>query len=157
MDTEATDQGKNVKSQKLAWSEDMSTGFPDIDAQHMEWIARFNQFNDAIVEGKGVEAWTNNLLFFVRYTETHFRFEEDIMQQYHYSGKAPHIELHARFRSRIEEIMNMTWPEAPILKDMQLLQSELSNWLQNHICKVDVQLREIDKSFPSKYTPWGNK
>jgi hemerythrin len=149
-------QMAGVKDYKLSWTDDMSTGFPDIDAQHKEWIARYNKFNDAVVHNKGLEVWGETLLFFLRYTETHFRFEEDIIELYNYPEKALQVEQHNKFRSRIEQIMRFTWPSKPTREDMMMLQVELGNWLQEHICTIDVQLRTIDQNRPAdSFFNWG--
>ena len=67
----------------IEWnSEKMATGFPEIDAQHKEWIRRVNEFDDAVVNRKGLEAIQNTLDFLAQYSETHFSGEEVLMTQH---------------------------------------------------------------------------
>jgi hemerythrin-like metal-binding protein len=124
----------------------MATGFPSIDAQHKEWLSRFNKFEDAIHDKNWKENWTEALLFFIRYTETHFRFEENLMAQYHCSARELNRDEHLKFQARIQEIVYMTWPLGATLNDVLLLEAELVDWLKNHICNIDVKLRDCDKN-----------
>jgi hemerythrin len=131
------------KHKGVTWNEvQMTTGIPEIDAQHKKWIARFNEFRQAIINQKGEEACTNALLFFMRYTETHFRFEEAMMEQYHCSANALNKDEHKKFQDRIQEITYMTWPLGATMEDVKALEAELVGWLTNHICCVDVKLRD---------------
>lgn len=158
MGKEMMNQAADVKDYRMEWTEDMSTGFPDIDAQHKEWIARYNKFKDAVLHNKGLEVWGETLLFFLRYTETHFCFEEDIIKFYHYPEEALQVEQHNKFRTRMEQIMRLTWPTKPSRQEMMMLQVELGNWLQDHICTIDVHLRDIDQSKPAEsFFTWGKQ
>jgi hemerythrin len=136
------------KSTGIEWDESrMATGFPAIDEQHKEWICRFNEFGRAILENRGVEACSDVLLFFLHYTETHFRFEENVMDQYHCSAGAMNREEHKIFQSRIHETIYKTWPSGATESEVRALRNQLSDWLVHHICFVDVKLREVaDKS-----------
>ena len=43
----------------IKWNDEkMATGLPEIDSQHKEWIRRFNEFDDAVVNGKTPPAQT---------------------------------------------------------------------------------------------------
>ena len=126
------------------WNESqMATGFPEIDGQHKEWISRFNKFTAAVTSQKGEEAWTDALMFFIHYTETHFRFEESIMKIYRCSTEAMNKAEHEKFQARIQEITYMTWPLGATMDDVINLQKELADWLRHHICTIDVQLRDV--------------
>jgi hemerythrin-like metal-binding protein len=123
----------------------MTSGFPEIDAQHKEWITRFNAFNQAVVQHKGAEAFSDALMFFIRYTETHFRTEETLMKVYHCSGEGLNKQEHDKFQKRVQEITYQTWPLGATEEDVLNLKAELGEWLVSHICKVDIKLREVVK------------
>ena len=128
---------------RIEWDERlMTTGIPEIDVQHKKWISKFNEFENAINRQKGEEACSNALLFFIRYADTHFRFEEDLMEHYHCSARYLNKEEHEKFRTRIQELTYMAWPLGATPEDVLRLEEELVNWLKDHICNVDVKLRE---------------
>ncbi len=128
----------------IQWNESrMSTGIPQIDEQHKEWIARFNTFNQAVEENLGTETFSDALLFFLRYTQTHFHFEETLMTMYHCSAEGRNKLEHERFEKRIHELSFQTWPLGATPEEVLLLRNELGDWLVSHICKTDVALREV--------------
>jgi len=134
---------KNKKPFKIAWDEEsMTTGFPEIDAQHKKWIAMFNDFENAINQKKGKEVCAETLLFFIRYAETHFQFEEDLMETYHCTARYLNKQEHDQFRVMIQEVTYKTWPLGATDEDVLTLEEELVTWLKKHICNVDVKLRE---------------
>lgn len=44
----------------------MATGVPEVDAQHQEWIRRYNEFDEAVSQGKGLEVVRSTLDFFCK-------------------------------------------------------------------------------------------
>jgi hemerythrin len=127
---------------KISWDESlMASGIPELDLQHREWLSRFNEFEQAIDLNKGEEACTRALLFFIHYTDTHFKFEEDLMEHYHCPARFKNKDEHEQFRTRMQEITYMTWPLGATGEDVLRLEEELVNWLKEHICAVDMQLR----------------
>jgi hemerythrin len=130
------------KSFKISWEESlMASGIPELDQQHKEWIAKFNEFEQAIDLNKGEEACTKALLFFIHYTDTHFKFEEGLMEHYLCPARFKNKDEHEQFRTRIQEITYMTWPLGATGEDVFKLEEELVTWLKEHICGVDMQLR----------------
>jgi len=132
-----------AKQKMIEWDEKtMATGVPEVDNQHKEWISRFNEFEKAIVINNGEQACSDTLLFFLRYTDTHFRFEENIMDLYHCPARYVNKQEHQRFKAWIEELVYKTWPLGALPEDVVKLEQEMVDWLKNHICTVDVKLRE---------------
>lgn len=130
-------------SYKIEWDEEsMATGFPDIDKQHMEWIAMFNGFEEAIRQQKGTEVYSDALLFIIRYAETHFMFEEDLMEKVHSTGRQVNKAEHDKLRTRIRDFSYMTWPGGATEQDVLALEGELVDWLKHHILTVDVKLKD---------------
>ncbi|MBT3336392.1 MAG: hypothetical protein HN855_12600 [Anaerolineae bacterium] len=60
----------------IEWNEDMSTGIPEIDEEHKEWLRRYNEFDNAVSNQQGKELTKVALRFFEQYTEFHFPNEE---------------------------------------------------------------------------------
>ena len=129
---------------ELAWNEDkMATGIKEIDDQHKEWLSRFNEFNRAVTDNRGKEALSRALFFFLRYTETHFTFEEKQMKQTNCSAEATNRAEHEKFRKRLAEIMDLFGQKGGSMIEALQLNAELESWLSNHICTVDIQLRQV--------------
>jgi hemerythrin len=119
----------------------MTTGLPEIDEEHKEWIRRFNEFDAAVAEGQGLEAIQHTLHFLAQYTETHFAHEEARMAQYNSPVAALNRAEHDRFRAKLYEIEAWIQREGTTLVEVVSLKIDMEQWLVNHICKVDVQLQ----------------
>ena len=128
----------------IEWNyEIMTTGSSDIDEEHKEWIRRFNQFDDAVVNRQGVEAINDSLQFFLSYSKTHFPHEEAIMEQYKCPVAALNRAEHGRFREKIHAMETWVRSEGASLVEVIGLKVDMEQWLVNHICKVDTQLRTV--------------
>jgi hemerythrin len=125
----------------ITWDDSMSTGLPDIDAQHKEIIEKFNQFSEAISGRKGTRVAGDILDFLQFYAVWHFEREEKCMEQYQCpvaeTNKQAHAEFVAKFGSFYEQWQNSTM-------DSELAHRtfwELGDWIENHIRGVYTQLR----------------
>lgn len=129
----------------IEWNDEkMATGFPEIDAQHKEWIRRVNMFHDDVFNRKWQETLENTLDFLSQYSEIHFANEEGIMAQHHSPAQEPNRAAHDKFRGMLSEIRSWVKNEGATSVEVVELMIELDEWLVNHICTVDVQLRNIN-------------
>ncbi len=119
----------------------MATGVPEVDAQHQEWIRRYNEFDNAISQGKGLDAVQSTLNFFASYAETHFKLEEAFMTERHCPAAEENRTAHecmrnilAGFKAYVEQ-HGFSWIEVATLR------IEMEEWLVKHILTVDIQLR----------------
>ena len=128
----------------IKWDyEKMTTGLSEIDEQHKEWILRFNEFDNAVINRKGQDALKSAISFFVQYTETHFSREEACMAQYHCPAQALNRAAHDGFRAKLSEINDWVEKEGATMVEAMALELALEEWLVNHICTIDVQLRKV--------------
>lgn len=131
----------------IEWDyEKMTTHVPEIDKQHKEWIRQFNAFDDAVINQKGPDALQSTLSFLAQYADTHFALEEAIMKQYHCPAGAANLAAHNEFRMKLAEIM--AWVKRGEVTTVEVLELKmtLGEWLVNHICTIDVQLRGVVNS-----------
>src|ERR1039457_7165583 len=63
------------------WRDTYSVGIPQIDSQHKGLIRLINDLQTAMMEGKGKQALSSIINDLIRYTESHFAFEEALLQQ----------------------------------------------------------------------------
>ena len=129
----------------IEWNaERMATGLPEVDAQHREWIRRINEFDNAVVNQKGHDAILSALDFLTQYSETHFVSEEASMARLNSPALDANRAAHNEFRRKLAEIKGWVNREGVSTVEVIALQATLEEWLVNHICTIDVQLRETD-------------
>ncbi|MBF0158113.1 MAG: bacteriohemerythrin [Magnetococcales bacterium] len=78
--------------------------------------------------------------FLHRYTQAHFRGEEEMMQQRHYPHYDQHRQHHQQLSSRLAELYRRFQSDKTIAVAMDLL-FFLIDWLMNHINTVDFQYK----------------
>ena len=129
----------------IEWNEaKLGTGLPDIDEQHREWLRRYNEFDDAVMKGQGLEVIFSTLAFMVQYTKTHFSHEEARMAECGCQAQDANRAAHDQFRTRLDEMLSWLENTRPTAVEVVILKQELEDWLVNHICTIDVQLRNAD-------------
>ena len=127
----------------IVWDEaKFSTGVREVDEQHKEWVQQFNKFDDAVMKCKEREVIFPILSYLVEYTIKHFSFEEKVMADCHCPALRQNIAEHDKFRQRLEEIVRQIELSGPSVFDAVNIKQELELWLTNHICTVDVRLRD---------------
>ncbi len=135
----------------LLWDENrMATGHPMVDAQHKEWIARFNEFDEAIAYGKGGETILKTLSFLREYAEIHFSTEEEAMALQHNPALFQNLKEHQMFRDKLDEIEKWVQQSGVSSVEIVSLQMDLEDWVEEHICTIDIQLRgQLNYRHPS--------
>lgn len=129
------EQGAAVS--RIEWDETLETGHADVDAQHKELIAMFNDLHDAAVRGASDEVLDDLLGRLVQYTMTHFKAEQQLMVDYGYPPEDVmiHVTAHNELTRRALEMARQR--EAGELTGILPLAAFLGDWLANHIRKMD--------------------
>lgn len=123
----------------ITWNpKTMTTGVSVVDAQHQEWISRYNQFDKAISQGKGLEAIKSTLDFFIAYTDIHFKFEETLMTERHCPVARDNHADHEYMRQMLSGFVKN---EGYSINEVIGLRLKMKEWLVKHIMTIDVQLR----------------
>lgn len=121
----------------LRWTQDLSVGVDVIDDQHKELFIRVNSLVDAMGEGKGKKEIDKVLKFLEDYVVTHFRTEETYMNRYKYPNYPSHKAEHEGFvKAFIDFEKDLETHGASSLLTVKV-GCWLSDWLINHISKVD--------------------
>lgn len=127
---------------RINWDpSEMATGVPEVDAQHQEWLRRYNEFDEAISQGMGLDAMRRTLDFFATYAETHFRFEEACMVERNCPAEEANRLAHERMRNILGGLKRYMGQKGISLIQVGILQREMHEWLVKHILTVDIQLR----------------
>jgi hemerythrin len=129
---------------EIVWnSATMSTGVLEVDRQHQEWIRRYNQFDEAVSQGKGIEAVHSALEFFSIYAEIHFKFEESVMNERHCSAAEDNHFAHEHMRSILRGYNAYANKHGLSIFEVAGLRQQMGKWLVDHILTIDIQLREV--------------
>ncbi len=120
------------------WTPALATGVPEIDEQHQAIFRWLAELESASAEERtlfGVYAISR----LRNYMRTHFASEEALMKAAGYPGLAAHLQEHAFFRARLEELHLKSISEDISSDTVQFLR----DWLVNHIAGTDLA-----------YVPW---
>ena len=123
----------------IEWNILMRTGVSELDEQHKELIAVFNQLGESLKSGKSREEIKHTIDFLNEYAKRHFQLEEEHFEKYNCPGeknKEAHQEFLKRFSDLIEEF-NKKGNEFLLSLDIY---RELSKWLFGHIMSLDSKL-----------------
>lgn len=119
----------------VEWSQDLSVGLEEIDAQHKLLIDLINDMHDAISQQKGTDAVAGILTQLFDYTRIHFAVEESLMRIFGYPAyqehKLQHDQLIRKLRKLQEKADSST---APVAFELMHL---LKIWLTKHIMDTD--------------------
>jgi hemerythrin len=120
----------------------MATGVPEVDAQHKEWIRRYNEFDNAISQGMGLEVVQSTLDFFANYAETHFTLEETYMAKKNCPAAEANQAAHEHMRNILAGFRSYVKRHGYSISEVISLKIQMEKWLVRHILTIDVQLRE---------------
>jgi len=120
----------------FVWTEEMSVGDPEMDAQHRQIIDLINGFDDRMEPKVAFDAIMNMF----RYAGTHFEAEEALLQRVGYPQAllAAQRLAHQEFLSKASEFAGQQ------LDDYTLhirVAAYLTRWLMSHILSEDMKYK----------------
>lgn len=123
----------------ISWNAKLDTGIDVIDAQHRRIVDYVNQLEEARLSGdrRRVGDVIEQL---VDYTQSHFSFEETMMEQAGYKFLKPHQKVHELFIRRVNTYTVRAAKGEDIAEE---LQSTLTTWLLNHIASEDHDYSDV--------------
>ncbi len=128
---------------RVVWSDEYSTGNREIDKQHKDLFNFLNKLNDCldneIYHGPQMESLMG---FLTAYTKSHFIYEEMCMRTRICPIKEKNEKAHTNFIDYYTNFMNeyrYTNEPQKLLEDLAVF---LKKWLVDHICKIDVHLKD---------------
>lgn len=124
------------KNKFLEWKDEYSVGIEAIDNDHRKLLNLINQFQTAVLYRTGQEFEEAALDELVEYTRTHFKREEDLMQEYGYPDFEPHQAEHRKFIGEVEAMIEKYQREGN-RASLQQAVVFLRDWLINHIMGTD--------------------
>ena len=109
----------------LEWTVEYSTGIPKIDSQHAYLFELANRLARALASGRSDEVLANIVQELNDYVNTHFAYEESVMQQ------AMHKKMREQLAEYVVQLQNKTL-------SAQALSKFLEVWLTEHILHEDM-------------------
>ena len=132
----------------IKWSfDDVLVGIQEIDAHHTQALELFN----AIIKVKEEERedeLKDLIKGLVEYWKMHFKYEEDLMQQYEYSGFDEHKKEHDRIMGdflNYEEMLSKGFEYI-----ISCLKTNLMIWIEEHIRHIEGNDKKLSKYLRSK-------
>ena len=119
----------------VEWSDVLSVGIEEIDAQHRVLVDLVNQMHEAIHQHKGTAAVNEILGKLADYTRIHFAVEESLMRILDYPDYQTHKQHHEELVAEVRELQRKVNDEHKSIS-FELLQF-LKKWLINHIIHED--------------------
>lgn len=130
---------------QMGWGSYLETGHLEIDSQHRTLVDLVNQLDAALAHGspEGVQA---RLLDVKAFTESHFRREEELMDQTRYPGILRHRNAHRAFEKQLEDLVegHLRGTLDLAVKAHDLLQ----DWNPMHILTEDQELVDYMRKLP---------
>ena len=127
----------------IHWNEELATGNEEIDNQHKEMFKRFNNFQSACKQEKGLDELSDLLAFLGEYVRSHFAMEEQLQTALDYPGypkhKAEHDDFISNFR-KLEDQLNIQGTTSTLLIQTNTV---LATWLMRHFTWMDRDLAKF--------------
>lgn len=127
----------------IGWNKSLETGISVVDSQHRALVDKLNEFFEACIQKKGKEELMSMIKFLENYVVFHFKTEEDIMQRNKFPGYLKHKTMHDDFIKEFLKIKDRFEKEGATLELVNSTTKFLTNWLIEHISKVDKQLGSL--------------
>tara|TARA_Y100000294_G_scaffold86422_2_gene80868 strand:+ start:310 stop:717 length:408 start_codon:yes stop_codon:yes gene_type:complete len=119
----------------IEWSDSYSVDIEEMDKQHKQLLDIINEFDEAAEKKEEKNILNKTLEALLDYSDTHFKKEEELLEQHEY----PKIEEHKmRHRELVEGVCQIAIKVKEGDKDAPYqIAFLLGDWLLNHLAKED--------------------
>lgn len=118
---------------KIEWNRDLEIGIPVIDGQHRRIVEYLNRLAEPRT-GTERAAVDDVIACLLDYTESHFAFEEALMDEVGYAAAPVHRETHRAFSARVARLRDGHEQGDDVGDEVVDL---LRHWLLHHIAHDD--------------------
>ncbi len=138
---------------RLAWSAQLATGRPELDAEHQRLIELINQVGRLHQGEANAEQLRGALRELRDYTVYHFRTEAQLMLRYPIDAgfRRSHLAAHAGFVQRLDEFDELVATDSGAV--VECLLAFMVKWLVHHVTRVDARLARDVAAFESGTAP----
>ncbi len=133
----------------VLWNEQFTTGSSQLDQQHLMLINNINHLEGLLTVSNPSRDECEFLLhlvdFLESYANTHFLYEEQCMERYRCPAHQKNQQAHEQFRGYFQDFKERN-KVAGFRREIILeLHQAVSRWIEDHILKVDTQLKPCIK------------
>lgn len=147
------DEDKQDEEQYYAWSDSLSCGNGDVDADHRRLLDIAERVRTADMQGQDDAVVGHLLLELMEYVQGHFAREEALMQDVNYPGLADHQFEHGLLIQRVQSL-HREFLDGQRVANKEMWQF-LRRWLRYHIMNADVRMALFaSKAPPSQTKIW---
>jgi len=125
----------------FVWDDSFSVNLKDIDKQHLVLVDIINDLHRAMLTGQANDKLGDIFKGLLDYTNTHFRFEEDLMRKHDYPGLEMQERQHIKFVNKMTDVYE-DFKSGTAMVSMQTLDF-LKDWLTSHIKRVDMEFKHF--------------
>lgn len=125
----------------VRWTEAMSLGIPEVDAQHQHLIALLNQLLAASSGDQTSDLFADSLASFSRRVFEHFHYEEQLQEAAGYPGLEEHRAQHEAYQIRITGFCQHSMGDSEALP--RHLLEFLRDWWVGHLLYEDTRFRDF--------------
>lgn len=88
----------------IEWSNELSVGIEEIDAQHKVLVDLLNEIHEVMQQGRTMQATKGIIDRLDEYTRVHFAVEESLLRILHYPDYERHKEEHDKLIMQLTEM-----------------------------------------------------
>ena len=125
----------------LSWSNQYQIGNDLIDTEHEELFRLINKFHSHWTESQNRQEIARILNQLIVYTETHFRHEEQIMEDAGFPKLEQHRKIHEAMIDTIFQLQR-SYEERDLHLEMHTIKF-IKSWLIEHILENDYLFRDF--------------
>ncbi len=129
----------------MKWRDEYATGIQRVDEQHKSLFRMADDFRMTLDEGGGERTYGTLLDLLDGYCRGHFRFEERCMEEYRCPVAKKNKEAHSMFMATLRDYQQRYAASGYLAADACELVNAVDRWLDEHICRIDVHLRNCVK------------
>ncbi|NQV35335.1 MAG: hemerythrin family protein [Phycisphaeraceae bacterium] len=123
----------------IIWTENYSVGVALFDEQHKSLVGILNKMIEDPTVTTGSETVSDVLTEMTQYALSHFRSEEDLMNEHGYPHLEQHRKQHRTFENKVVTLCSATGER---IEDVpQVLLEYLQKWLTQHILCEDMEYK----------------
>jgi len=130
----------------IEWSNELSVGIEEIDAQHKVLVDLLNQTHEAIQQRYTAQVTNDIIDQLGEYTRVHFAVEESLMRILHYPDYERHKEEHEKLIEQLNEL------RAKLGTGKGSIGFELGHFLKGWLTR---HIMEADKRYTSHFLAQG--
>ncbi len=120
----------------LIWNDEYNLGVSPIDEQHQGLLSLVNRLHEALAVGESRSHLGEIFEALKKYVQEHFHAEEELMHQSQFPGRQEHLQAHAGFCEKVDQLFLQFLHSASFLIGIELMRF-LREWIEQHLQEAD--------------------